>query len=401
MMKVLLLVGTQGLRRNTNKYNGGGWIASLQRELMAHYADELSLSLAYPSEKNEHEKSEGVDYYGIEQIKHTFWKYQQKEQSFCERIKQIIDEIHPDIILCFGTENGLGLACTLTDIPVLIHLQGILNPFYEAWMPQGLSWKKWLWCNKNAILTWLALKEFKKREMKMFRTCKYFLGRTDWDKSICNLLAPQAQYFYCSEMLRPEIYGSEKIWKPSRNRTKRIVSIISGSVYKGGDVILRAAKILKENAPFDFVWEIYGVKDMAQWEKLTHICHDGVNVEVKGIINASQLTDVVTTADVYVHPSYIENSSNTVCEAQLLGIPVIATNVGGTSSIVDHQKTGLLVPANEPYLIAADIERLIADTEFAISLSENGRKAALARHNPKVITDGLSDILKEIIKENK
>lgn len=101
----------------------------------------------------------------------------------------MINAVCPDVILCFGTENGFGLASTLTDIPVVIHLQGILNPYYEAWMPQGLSWRKWLWGNKNAILTWLALKEFKEREMKMFRSCKYFIGRTDWDQKslVCSL----------------------------------------------------------------------------------------------------------------------------------------------------------------------------------------------------------------------
>ena len=401
MTKLLILAGTQGLLKNTNKYNGGGWIASLQREIMNHHSDDISLSLAFPSEKNFHQENDGVNYYGIEQIKHTFWKYEQKENAFCNRIKRVIDEVKPDAILCFGTENGLGLACTLTDIPVIIHLQGILNPYYEAWMPQGLSWKKWLWGNKNAILTWLALKEFKKREMKMFRSCRYFLGRTEWDKGICQLLAPQAEYFYCSEMLRPEIYNSTKTWKPQHNKVKRIVSIISGSVYKGGDVILRAAKVLKENASFDFSWDVYGVKDMEQWESLNSIKHESVNVDVKGIVNAQQLIEVVTNADVYVHPSYIENSPNTVCETQLLGIPVIATDVGGTSSLIHHEDTGLLVPANDPYLIAADITTIISDVTLAERLSCNGRKAALDRHNPQTIVEGLVGLINDLVNNKK
>lgn len=401
MTKLLILAGTQGLLKNTNKYNGGGWIASLQREIMSHHSDEISLSLAFPSEKSFHEESDGVDYYGIEQIKHTFWKYGLKEKAFCGRIKEVIDKVNPDAILCFGTENGLGLACLLTDVPVIIHLQGILNPYYEAWMPQGLSWKKWLWCNKNAILTWLALKEFKKREMRMFRACRYFLGRTDWDKGICHLLAPQAEYFYCSEMLRPEIYNSAKIWEPQHNKVKRIVSIISGSVYKGGDVILRAAKILKENASFDFSWEVYGVKDMEQWETMCSIKHESVNVDVKGVINAQQLIEAVTNANVYVHPSYIENSPNTVCETQLLGIPVIATDVGGTSSLISHNVTGILLPANDPYLMAADIVKILTDDSLAERLSFQGRKAALDRHNPRTIVEGLVSVIKNLVNNKK
>lgn len=401
MMKLLIFAGTQGLLKNTNKYNGGGWIASLQREIMSHHSEEMSLSLAFPSEKSFHEESDGVDYYGIEQIKHTFWKYEQKEKAFCERIKEVIDKVNPDAILCFGTENGLGLACMLTDVPVIIHLQGILNPYYEAWMPQGLSWRKWLWGNKNAILTWLALKEFKKRERKMFRSCKYFIGRTDWDQKITRLLAPQAEYFYCSEMLRPVIYNSDKIWTKTDNQKKHIVSIISGSIYKGGDLILRASKVLKENVSFDFVWEVYGINDMSVWEKLAHVKHDDVNISIKGVINATQLIDVVCSADVYVHPSYIENSPNTVCEAQLLGAPVIVTDVGGTSTLVKHEETGIVVPANDPYLMAAEVSNLILDQKKASLLGKNARKVALGRHQPSIIVEDLIGVFNKLVKDNK
>lgn len=47
------------------------------------------------------------------------------------------------------------------------------------------------------------------REKRIFANCKYFMGRTHWDKSCCELLAPNAEYFYCSEMLRPTIYYSK------------------------------------------------------------------------------------------------------------------------------------------------------------------------------------------------
>lgn len=401
MIKVLFLAGTPGLLKNTNKYNGGGWIASLQKEIERSYSDQVKISLAFPNDHNSFENNEGTDYYGIETIKRTFWKYDQKEAKFCERIKEVIDAVCPNVILCFGTENGFGLASTLTDIPVVIHLQGILNPCYEAWMPQGLSWKRWLWGNKNAILTWLALKEFKKREMKMFKSCKYFLGRTDWDRKITQILAPQAKYFYCSEMLRPVIYDSDKIWAVPNNQRKRIVSIISGSIYKGGDLILRAAKVLKDNAHFDFVWDVYGVKDMKQWEKLTHIKPADVNLTVNGVINASQLIDVITSSDVYVHPSYIENSPNTVCEAQLLGAPVIVTDVGGTSTLVKHEESGIIVPANDPYLMAAEIANLVVDKRQAAMLGKNARKASLSRHQPSNIVESLIDIFNKLITDKK
>lgn len=399
--KILFLAGTPGLLKNNNKYNGGGWIASLQQEIMQRYSKDIEIALAYHNDQDSFDEYEGVQYYGVKSIKHTFWKYKKKEKVFCKRIQDVIEEVKPDVILCFGTENGLGLACTLTEIPVIIHIQGILNPLYEAYMPQGMSWFRWLWGNKQAVLTWLALKEFKKREMKMFRYCKYFLGRTEWDQMITNLLAPQAKYFYCSEMLREEIYNSGKSWKLQQNKVKRIVSIISGSIYKGGDVILRAAQLLKDNVSFEFVWEVYGVTEMKKWEKLTGVKHENVDVEVKGVITAIQLVDIVTNADVYVHPSYIENSPNSVCEAQLLGIPVIATNVGGTSALVKHMETGVLVPSNDSYYMASYIMKILEDEKFAEKLGGEGRKEALERHSSQKIVKDLMEVLKQVDKSPK
>lgn len=398
MMKTLWFAGTPGLYGNNNPYNGGGWIASLQREILSRYGHDLELSLVFPNAKDMYIRENNVDYYGITSVRHVFWRYKHKESAFCRKMKAIVDKVNPDVILCFGTENGMGLISCLTHIPVVIHLQGMLNPYYETWLPYGLTWLRYIMNSPQKIMEWYALTRIlRKREMKMFQSCRFFLGRTEWDKNISRMLAPQSVYYYCGEVLRPEIYNSPKSWEPRNDAKKRIVSIISSAPYKGGDVILRAARLLKDYAPFDFVWEIYGIQEMKLWERLTGIKHDDVNVCVKGIVNSQQLVDVVTSADLYVHPSYIENSPNTVCEAQLLGIPLIATNVGGVSSLVKHQETGMLVPANHPYMMAATVQRLIEDRNLALSLSKAERTCALERHKPQQIASRLMEVFGQII----
>lgn len=95
-----------------------------------------------------------------------------------------------------------------------------------------------------------------------------------------------------------------------------------------------------------------------------------------------------------------ENSPNTVCEAQLLGIPVIATNVGGTSTLVRHMETGILVPANAPFFMAANIKLLVEDVELASRLGIAGRQTAIDRHNPEKIVSDLVQTV-NIIKKGK
>ena len=132
--------------------------------------------------------------------------------------------------------------------------------------------------------------------------------------------------------------------------------------------------------------------------RLTDIKLNEVNVSVRGVIDAKQLVDVVMSADVFVHPSYIENSPNTVCEAQVLGIPVIATNVGGVSSLITDMEDAILVPSHDIYMIAAKLKLLLENVELSMSLGEKGRKRALLRHSPKVIVNNILDIYNKLVK---
>lgn len=388
-MKVLWFAGTSGIYANDNSYNGGGWIGALQREIMKEHADELDFELAFPWISNFEEQRNGMKYYGIKRIHHAFINNRRKQENEYKRIKEIIDISAPDIIHVFGTERSYGMVCCMTDIPVVIHLQGILTSYYNLWMPQNLSWTDYILRNPKRIIQQQSLKCRVKLEREIMSNVKFLMGRTDWDKSTSALLAPQAQYFYCSEMLRSEIYNSEKTWHKHNGNRRRIVSIISGTPYKGGDVILRAAKELKLRLDNKFDWYVYGINDFSLYSNVSGIKPQDVNVHAGGVINASQLVDVVCECDVFVHPSYIENSPNTVCEAQLLGAPIVATNVGGVSTLIKDGESGLLIPGGDACMMASRIVSLLENPELCNKISEAGRKRALQRHNPQTIVNDL------------
>lgn len=401
-IRLLILAGTPGLYGNNNSYNGGGWVASLEKILLDKYSDKLDLGLAWPSEKKIEDELDGIPYFGIPRQGKLLLNIAKKENRYCNDISKIVNKFNPDAILCFGTENGLALVDTLTDIPVLIHIQGLLNPYFETWLPEKMSWLGYFRQHPKEMMGVIDLKNRMKREVKTMKACRYFLGRTDWDRQISHLISPNAKYHYCSEMLRPVIYNSDRTWRTTNsNNTIHITSVISSAVYKGGDVILRTAKVLKNYTNFDFLWNVYGVnqKSMSLWEDLTGIKSKDVNVSVNGVINAKRLIDVETSSDVCVHPSYIENSPNTVCEMQLLGCPVIATNCGGTSSLIKDGETGMLVPVNDPWTMATLIEQLATDKCTSSKLGANARTIALERHNPEIIVRDLMSAIKDTLNK--
>jgi glycosyltransferase involved in cell wall biosynthesis len=79
-------------------------------------------------------------------------------------------------------------------------------------------------------------------------------------------------------------------------------------------------------------------------------------------------------------PSFAENSSNSLCEAQTVGVPCVAAAAGGTPSIVDDGRTGLLYPAGDPEALAEQVARVLSDDLLASRLGSAGRGEALLRH---------------------
>ena len=101
----------------------------------------------------------------------------------------------------------------------------------------------------------------------------------------------------------------------------------------------------------------------------------------------------------YVHTAYIENSPNSICEAQLVGMPIVSTMVGGISTLVRNGEEGDLLPANDPWQIANAIIELSKDNERMMLYSKNSRQHALERHNPEKIMNQLLKCYKDLVKQ--
>jgi glycosyltransferase involved in cell wall biosynthesis len=89
-------------------------------------------------------------------------------------------------------------------------------------------------------------------------------------------------------------------------------------------------------------------------------------------------------ADVLVQSSHFEGTPTAVLEAMACGVSVVATAVGGTPEIVEHERTGLLVPPDDPRAMAGAIERLLSDRELRDRCRRAGRASAERTDAPRV-----------------
>ena len=94
-------------------------------------------------------------------------------------------------------------------------------------------------------------------------------------------------------------------------------------------------------------------------------------------------------------PSAIENSPNSLCEAQILGIPVVASYCGGTPSLVKEGETGYMYRYEETEMLAQLVVRLFGESDFR-ELSKRERDLALVRHDKLINAHRLVEIYKNI-----
>ena len=202
-------------------------------------------------------------------------------------------------------------------------------------------------------------------------------------------------------MLRPSFY--ENIGKADcKSDCCKIVTTISDTTYKGLDVILKTAKILKMHTNLNFEWNVVGVSSDSRlisfFERIYKIKGINYNIKYRGVLNEQDLCNTMLDMHLYIHPTYIDNSPNAVCEAQLLGIPVISTNVGGTASLVKDKETGILVPSNAPYETAYWIIELMSNKKLYEFIRINAIQVAERRHNRDNIRTALIHTYQDIIQ---
>lgn len=422
-MRILWLSVNSGLYNNSqstnSSYNGGGWISSLQRLIQT--TDNI-LALAYITHtQQKREEQNKTIYYpiyeapikGFQKLKHYYGNYKKRDnKKYINQIKHIIQDFQPHIIHLFGLENPLANAL-LEDfsVPIVVHIQGLLGPYDNAFFPVGFNKTSFLlppskreWIFRNGyIFAKNNINIRSKKEFVLFKKTHYIMGRTDWDYQISQLLSPQSLYFHVDEVLREPFYENAGKWTYHEVKELKIISTLSNTVYKGLDTILKTALLLKRQGDIPFRWQIVGINQqdpiVRYFEKNLHIGSSDVHIEYIGVLNANQLCNKLLGSHIYVHPSYIDNSPNSICEAQLVGIPVIGTYVGGIPSLIKNGDNGLLIPANAPFELAYLLKKCFLEKDLIIQIGRKGFITANQRHNKTKILKDLLNTYSNITKQ--
>jgi glycosyltransferase involved in cell wall biosynthesis len=330
----------------------------------------------------------------------------------------VCEEFKPDIIHIYGTEYSAGIECfhSWPRAKYIISVQGlpgIISRYYNA----GIG----LWdVLKNVTLRDLVRADFIfierikwaskiDLEREYFNVVRNVDGRTRWDYAHTKNYNKFLKYHHCGRVLRAEFYQAEK-WSTRSRRANSVFLTQAGDPFKGLHKLLIAVALLLPEYPdikisvggrditnartirSRFRMSTYGryVRGIIKKLGLSNA------VEFVGEMNVHEMISQYQRAHVFVCPSSIENSPNSVAEAQFIGTPVVASFVGGTPDYVDDRKTGLLYNFDEVEVLADCLRTVFSDDALSEELSRNGILAAERRHDQRKVSARLLEIYRTL-----
>lgn len=396
---------------------GGGWVEGQLRALTATGEVRITVCTVNPAVKTARTaEADGV-------------RYAVLPRGSRAEFAALLAAEAPDLVHLWGSEYppAAELFALCDPARTLLSVQGLMGPCAEHLLdgvpeeirgsclaqrlidrvvPGGLLDKQQAYFEAGAA-----------REAALLAGLRHVSGRTEWDRAELARLAPDAVYWRCNETLRPEF--TTGCWQP---RAARSAAEQGGPVLflSQGNLPLKGLHRLIEALPAVCA-EWPGARlVVAGWPPLEkgpllrpvirwmfpyqRYCADlaarlGVaeRIQYTGPLDAAGMKRQLLASDVFLLASSIENSPNSLGEAMLLGLPCVASRVGGVPSLLADGKEGLLTPAGDPAALAKAVLALLADPARAAALGAAARARASVTHDPARNAEAMLGIYRGIL----
>ena len=336
-----------------------------------------------------------------------------------KQFEKELTSFEPDVIHVWGTEYGHTLAMVQAAEnagfleKLVISIQGLCS-VYAGHYAEGVPYD----IQRGYTLRDLIKKDnicqqqekFVLRgdlEVKALQKAKHVVGRTAWDKACTEQINPQSAYHFCNETLRDVFY--EGSWRFDACKKHRIFASSCAYPVKGFHYLLEAFAEVRKVYPDatlavpgnSFIsLDAKGKLRQSSYQKymldLVRKYHLEACTAFLGHLGPEQMKRQYLDANVFVLPSTIENSPNSLGEAMLLGVPCVASDVGGVSTMMEHNKEGFIYQSTAPYMLAHYIKKVFEMEEKAKEMGEAARQHALKTHDPEMNLKRLLEIYEEL-----
>ncbi len=392
---------------------GGGWIEGAASALTQE--KNIQLHICFPQTKaSQLIKGEvkGISYWGFPASRQPVHTYDATQEN---HLRTILDQVQPDIVHIWGTEFPHALAMTKVFAKpqkTIVNIQGLcgfIAEHYKGYLPDKVceAWTIRDLLRRDRIVD--QQEKFRLRgifEAQTLQNASFVIGRTRWDQACVSQLAHEINYRVCNETLRDMFYKNAGKWSPDFCERHSIFVSQANYPLKGFHMVLKAMPAILKRYPDTklyttgvdpFTVPFYRLNGYQLWLKkqITRL-----NLRDKvcflGTLDATVMCQRFLKSHVFVSASSIENSPNSVAEAMLLGVPTVASYVGGTMDLLRDGEDGFLYQPDTAYILADRVCKVFENDALAVYMGSNATKHALATHDPQKNLQCLMEIYKEV-----
>ena len=391
-----------GLKPEAN----GGWMISSLNQLKGQEGIEIAVATFDNRKELYDETVNGIRYFLVP----THGKNPQRYNSILEKEwREVNERFKPDVVHIHGSELAHGLAWVRANGAknVCVSIQGLVSVIERYYKTD--SWFDFVPLTFRDLvkLDWISRqrRNFRKRgenEKELLRNVNHIIGRTEWDRSHAWAINPSATYHYCGETIRDEFYKHK--WKYENCEPHSIFVSQGNYPIKGIHKLLQAMPlVLREFQDAHTYVGGFNIFNIPWYKRtsytviLQHIIRKNKlqgKVTFLGMLDEKQMCQQYLKSNLFVLPSAIENSPNSLGEAQLLGMPILASYVGGVPEIVNNNPE-VLYRSEETEMLAKKICTVFSN----VGIKTNVKSSVYEKYDKRINTYSLLKIYNAVSSE--
>lgn len=398
-----------------------GWLSGCFNRMTKDSASEsdITLGVCFPSDTElafSSEVIDGVTYYGFhEDLNHP----ETYDGTVENRFHEILEDFKPDIVHIFGTEFPHSLAMLRAfgnPDRALLGIQGLCVRIAKEYMARIPKEVQNAATFRDRIKEDSLLQQQEKyrirgeHERESILLTGNITGRTAFDREETSSINPKAHYYEMNETMRSSFYEGK--WQEKDAKPHSILLSQGDYPLKGFHFMLEAMPKILEKYPDAHLYvagnniigkgqskypyflraSAYGkyLKSLIATYKLKK------KVTMVGMLSEEQMKEKMLESSLFVCPSIIENSPNSLAEAMLLGMPIVAARVGGIPSMIQGNKECSFFEGGDSMQLADAVIQMWDEPVIAGVYGDNARKRAFVTHDPDANYNRLIEIYRSI-----
>ena len=391
-----------------NKPMGGLWMDAMLVQLKKTGKADFAIATTTPTKETIQKEYDGINYYLLPGGYAVYYK--RPESEAMDEWKSIFEKEKPDVLQIWGTEYSHAVPALKVakemGIPSVVYIQGVMSAIekYADGLVKNSTrlryitlrdiYRNQLWLNQNGWFNKRA-----KVEKQILALSGNIVAENNWAEWMCKAVNPSLGVFKIPLNINEVFF--EKKWDVNTMEPHTIICNASGTAYKGLHVLLDALVLIKKEFPDVKLYVPGGsviVKGFRQrqrkpgyWSFITDKIknlHLEENVIFTGYQTPLQLAERLSKANVFVLCSSVENHSSSLKEAMAIGVPSVASQVGGVMEYMENGVNGYSYRYGEFECIAGYIMKLFGDKELCKTVSISAREKAREYSN-----DDINDLI--------